>query len=274
MLEPKIVERTNRLIEVRIAEREQQLPSEIEQIKLQAGQSGNYNSGIMMLLIHGACSRELEIRSIIVWESLVRVHKTLGAIPNDSLPSDLKEFVHSKILEIQKKLEDVFQDELKNFSGSRPTLDKIYNHTIQKHDVEIDIYCDSLVQEYDKKGTKTPISQEYNFYGSVGVVQSGANAVANDIKNMGSEDQEVLLNTLKLVSESLVTIKALSISQNEELKQIIDECVREIRCGKPNNTKLRTLLTTVATSIQIIASAQPAYQAMKAALVPMGIMLP
>lgn len=275
MLEKRLKDRAERLIEVRISERRQQLPRDIGQIKSRAAGHGAFHSSNTMLAIHGAFARELEIRSIICWECLVRVHRILGAVHCENLASDLKDYMHSFIEKTRNELDEFLNNELKTFQPHKLTLDDAQRHANQKHDIEIDLYCDSLqAQETDTEIQSLAAKQEYYFYGTVGAVQTGANAIANVVQNIGADDKQALTDALNLVRESIGAIQNLAEVQKEELVQVVDECRAEITSEKPNNTRLRALLSTVATSIQTIASAQPAYQAVKGALLPLGIVLP
>lgn len=117
-------------------------------------------------------------------------------------------------------------------------------------------------------------SSTYNFYGNVGAFQTGPGASANIIQNLGSEDKDALLNALNLVRDTLTLVRDLAAEQKDELLQMVDDSVKEVKSTNPNNTKLRTILTAIATTIQTVGSAQPAYQALKTALLPLGITLP
>ena len=114
----------------------------------------------------------------------------------------------------------------------------------------------------------------YNFYGDAGAIQTGSNATANVIQNLRAEDKATLIGALELVRDSLTLARDLAGGQKEELLQIMDDSVKEIKSDKPNNTKLRGVLSTIAAMVQTLGSTQPAYQAPKTALLPLGITLP
>jgi hypothetical protein len=145
--------------------------------------------------------------------------------------------------------------------------------SLAKHEVEIDLYVDSLTNSQAGEG-KHPMTQNYNFYGAVGSVQTGANSVANTVQNLGGDDRAALTAALQQVREAVVVAPAVGEQQRRELIEIADDCATQMASESPNNTRLLTMFNVLGTAIQSIASAQPAYQALKVALVPLGISLP
>lgn len=118
------------------------------------------------------------------------------------------------------------------------------------------------------------MTQNYNFYGAVGSVQTGANATANVVQNLGADDRASLLSAIQQVRDALSNSPSVGEQQRSELLEIADECASQMTASAPNNTKLLTMFNVLGTAIQSIASAQPAYQALKGAILPLGITLP
>lgn len=142
---------------------------------------------------------------------------------------------------------------------------------LAKHEIEVDLYVDSLQRpgEHDM----TP-SSTYNFYGHIGTVQTGAHAVASTVQNLGAEGKSVLADALVKVLEALQAATSIHEQQKAELVEMAKEAQQQLTSAKPNNTKLLTTFNVLATAMQGIASAQPAYQALKLAVLPLGITLP
>lgn len=274
MLDKVLLIRFHQLVEVRFVEREKHFPADLIQIDSRASLQGAFHSGARIRQIYQAYVRELEIRAIIAWESLVRVHKTLGGCLTEALRADLKEEMKRVIEKINIELGSSLQERLattqKTFSIS---LDDTYKNTIKRHEIEADLYVDSIETTQHQEG-KNPMAQHYNFYGHVGAVQTGANAVANTIQNLGAEDRAAISRAVEQVRETLKLDSSLSLLQRQELLEISDECTTQLDSNSPNNTKLLSMFNVLGTSIQSIASAQPAYQALKVALLPLGITLP
>jgi hypothetical protein len=124
-----------------------------------------------------------------------------------------------------------------------------------------------------QQGT-SPMTQNYHFHGSVGSVQTGANSVANVVQNLGAEDRASLLAALQQVKEALSVAPSIAETERQKLLEKAEECSSQMAAESPNNTELLTTLNVLGTAIQSIASAQPAYQVLKIALLPLGITLP
>lgn len=153
------------------------------------------------------------------------------------------------------------------------SLTEAYGAVKAKHDIEVDLYVDSLSRLDEGRATGA-LMQHYNFYGTVGSVQTGANATANVIQNLGADDRAALSSAVQQVRDALSNAPTVAEQQRKELLEIADECVSQIAASSPNNTKLLTMFNVLGTAIQSIAGAQPAYQALKVAVLPLGITLP
>lgn len=60
----------------------------------------------------------------------------------------------------------------------------------------------------------------------------------------------------------------------DEVAELVEDARTELEKPKPNGFRLTNVLTGVATAVQTAASLQPAYQALKAGVLPLGIFLP
>lgn len=274
MLDSTMQARFETLVEVKMAERQKLFPLDLTQIDSQASLRGMLNSSVRILQTQQAHERELEVRAILAWESLVRVHRTFGQPMSDSLRDDLKGEIHKRIDQFMAEL-TASLNERTNRSGLNisVSLDDAHRAVTTKHDIEVDLYVDSMSVHNEEKTTGT-LMQHYNFYGAVGSVQTGANATANVIQNLGADDRATLSSAIQQVRDALSNAQTVGEQQRKELLEIADECVSQMSASSPNNTKLLTMFNVLGTSIQSIASAQPAYQALKIAVLPLGITLP
>jgi vacuolar-type H+-ATPase subunit I/STV1 len=276
MLDSKISEYAERLIKVCFDERTKAIKQEASNIANKLAGNGTLSSGVSLALFHRLCERELEVRATVIWENLVRAHKTCGSKLFDNLVDDFKlEF--KKLIDPEKTKLTEFLKEKFRYSDNpeqaiqRLNLDNIYGHIVDKHFIEIELYIETLHQ-HAKINAVMP--NQYNFYGNVGAVQTGAYSSANTVQNIGTEDKDAILKALNLTQQAIISVVEINHSQREELSELIQDCQKQLNSTKPNNTKLKTLLFTLATSIQTIADAQPAYQALKSALLVLGITLP
>ena len=108
----------------------------------------------------------------------------------------------------------------------------------------------------------------------IAIIFSDAEAEANIVQNLGQDDRSAIEQALALARDAIASAEEIAEEKRHELVEIVDEATNELGRENPNSTKLQSLLATVASTIQTLASAQPAYQALKGALIPLGIMLP
>jgi len=272
MLDEQLVERATRLVDVQLAERRQQLPLDIQRIQREAAATGNLESGRKVLQIRDVCAHEIGLRATLVWQNLVRVHRIMGSGLTDSLSDDFKAFIRARVEEDFTELTGILSQNLtRNINIGQVSLDEKKEHVIRRHDIEVDLYIDSLQQGGENEAGQV---SNYNFYGNVGAVQTGDGASANIVQNLGQDDKDALTQALQLTRDALLTAQELADDRKQDLVGIVDEVSTELQSASPNNTKIKSLFQGIATSIQTIASAGPAYQALKGALVPFGIMLP
>ena len=273
MFSGKFLERANRLIDVQLAERQKLIPMEISMATRESAANGMLHSSNFVLRVKGICEREIEIRAVIVWKSLVRILNTLPDKVSDSLVSDLKRFLVDSINSNYDELTNILNQNLKgSLKPEQVAMTETRDHVIAKHEIEVDLYADTQIE-----GTQTESAaekHEYHFYGAVGAVQSGAGAHANIVQNLGAEDKDTIKQALSLASKAIQAATDIVDTHKNELVEIVNEANTELDRNSPNSTKLQSLFITIGTTIQTLASAKPAYQALKGALTPLGITLP
>ncbi len=275
MLDPTMRSRFEALYRVKVDERKRLFERELRQADAQAAARGMFRSGNHVVMNQQAHERELDVRAVLAWQSLCRVHTILGSPLPDTLRDDLKAEMHRRIGETFSELNSRLQSLVRQIGllNIPVTLDEAHRTVLAKHDIEIDLYVDSLSASNSIQGTNAT-AHTYNFYGTVGSVQTGANAVANVVQNLGMEDRAALSNALQQVRDAISTASSLEEQQRHEFLEIADECAAQMAAESPNNTKLLTMFNVLGATIQSIASAQPAYQAFKLAVLPLGITLP
>lgn len=271
MLSEQFTDRVQRLIKARLAERDRAFSMDLAVIKSDCARTGMSGSGNYYTQIHQAAERELKIRTAIVWTSMGRVHKILGNGRSSDLAEAFKAIVDEYCDSFRNELDQMLESKIKNqHLRTRLKLDRALEEVREMHHVEVDLYVDSLGAEgaqIDSRGGA------YNFYGSVGVVQTGPGAIANTVQNLGGDDRDSILKALEQVRAVIESSHELA-PQRAELIEIAEECKQIMSSATPNNSKLRAYFEVFATSVQGIASAGPAYQALQAAALALGIILP
>lgn len=274
-LDEKIKERYSKLLVIKMDEQSKQMAELLRSIKFDMSRRGMAQSGGHVAQLFDAHKKELETRAALAWQALHRAHQTCGAPVYEGLGIDLKSELKNTIQAEADKLKSSFGDQAKKISVFRdhPQFDLAANARllVNKHDLEIEIYEDSFMS--GKKDENASV-QQYHFYGSVGAVQTGANAKANVVQNLDASEMSSLKEALRMSREAISSYTSLDDAKRQELIGVADDCILELDSASPNNTRLLPLFTVLATSVQAIASARPAYLALRTALLPLGITLP
>jgi hypothetical protein len=273
MLDSTFSERVSRLSAVRLSERKRMFPQELSRIAADSSARGALHSSMHIHLAQTAHERELDVRAIIVWESLVRVHRTIGAPNPPGLREDFKSLLNSQIESNYSELNASFVQVATRFGGLRqqPDLSAVLPQIVAKHEIEVDLYVDSLRATRPQEDTASPT---YNFYGNVGAVQTGAQSVANTVQNLGAEDRVAIASALQQVADAIAASSSMQERHRSELLQLAAEARTQVESSEPNSTKLLTILNVLAATVQTLPNAQPAYQVLKSAVLPLGILLP
>lgn len=271
MLDSTLRERATALILVKTDDRHKRFIGDAGRSLGQSIEIGR--SGKLIRELHRAHELEVEVRAVLCWESIVRVHKAFGEPFSDSLRDDLKSFFDTALKHNSDNLVDclaIFFDGIKAAAGLN--LDEAIEETAAKYHVEIDLYVDSLSAARSKSPPSA--TNTYSFHGNVGAVQTGASAVAHVVQNIGTEDRAALLEALAQTQAVIAADKSLPAPQREELIAVAEKCAAEVNSKNPNNTILFAMLTALGTTVQSIAAGQPAYEALKVAVLALGITLP
>jgi len=120
----------------------------------------------------------------------------------------------------------------------------------------------------------TPMINNFTINGNIGSVQTGANAVANVVQHLDSNERASLTTALQQFKDAIEIELCLTEPDRQKLLNIAQECTSEIESESPNDTKLRDIFNVLGTTIQAFASAPTAYQVLKASFIACGINLP
>ena len=276
MLDPKITQLTDRMTRVQFEERQEQLRRDIELAQNEMSAHGLGRSGALVQRVHELCAHDIEIRALIVWQNLARVLSNVGISPSETLADDLKKHVSRYLDSIYSYPYECLQRIVRLIGiGAASSLTDARDRAVTKVNAEIDLFVLSLLRRAEAKeqqpGSPQPI---FNIYSPLGSIQTGPSATANVVMNLSSQDREVLIEALELVKRGLSVVKDLPGHPKEEVLDLVEEAKTEVSKPKPNGMRLGSVLMAVATAIQTVGSLQPAYQALKAALLPLGIQLP
>lgn len=274
MLDTQVTELADRLIQAEFAERRRILEREISMLGSQFNARGTYHSSMHIDAVAEACKREISIRGRIVLQVYIRVLSQLCIPPYEGIAQDLKQKVEYFV-----PYHTDYSRHVDQLASSMRMMDRLpftnlaeaRDQAIKRIGAEIDLFALSQKKQTEERqsGTST-----YNFYSTVGAFQTGAGSVANVIQSMSPDDREALSKALNLLRNELSTKDHLFNVNKQEILDLVDESQAEIRNPKPNGLKLSSLFSTIANAIQTVGTLNSAYQTLKAALLPLGIMLP
>jgi hypothetical protein len=194
MIDKVMKERISKLIEVACYKRRQIFPRSVGQFKATTIPNNSFMTSTTMKEIKQMCANELELRAAIIWKSIVRVCRDLPGTASDLLGSDLKQEFSKYLNSTADELTSYLSQQLNVFSkfpgkNEWASLNETYNYLIQKHEVEIDLYIEYVTTQKEE----IAVPPRYNFYGNVGAVQTGANALANVVQNLSEGDKTALM---------------------------------------------------------------------------------
>jgi hypothetical protein len=273
MLDSTITELADRMIQFQFHERSKQLAHDILLAQNDAAMRGMGTSSSLVDIVYDICARDVELRALIVWQNLMRVLSHAGTVPSATLADELKQAVSKYESAIYVDPDDHLQAVARS-AGFKPreSLMDARDRAVRKVYAEIDLFVLGLAR--CEQSQSNPSGAVYHFYSPVGAVQTGPNASAQVFQNVTTQDRETFLSALSLLRKALASVDRLPAHPKEEIVELVDEAEAEIKKSKPNNSKLLSTFMIIAQAIQTVGSLKPAYDALKAALLPLGIALP
>lgn len=276
MLDSKVVELTDRLIQTQFAERRQQLANEILSTAQLLNSRGLLNSGAHIQKVIEICRHEVEIRAWIVHNAHVRVLTQLAVAPYPELSSNLK-----GRLSYFLPLGDDYAQAPRELAGrlglqSSPDIriHETRDHVLAKIGTEIDLFVETLTVQRQQRTDQTAGTPVYNIYSPIGAFQTGPGSMASVVQHIGAQDKETLQEALSLVRDALSQLPDTADFPRADIIELVNDADAEIKKPSPNGIKLSSVLTTIGNSIQTLGTLHSVYQTLKAALLPFNIMLP
>jgi hypothetical protein len=121
-----------------------------------------------------------------------------------------------------------------------------------------------------------PASSTVNItnHGSINVLQTGPGSTAHVQQQWITGDTTALQSALATLRGALEHAQGLEAETQRELVADIDHARAELREEKPNREKLLRWLGRIGAVVGAVASVQPAYEAVKAVALTLGIHIP
>lgn len=276
MIKQDILKIANDQIELEIRDQTDRIIKEFNRKKSNLYARRIQNSSPAWNEITSFCSEAVNERAQLVWQTIHRIITTSGISFSESLTDQLKQIVVNHLPEKLEDIKGLLEKYLPN-SGSldltvrlnqietvrKNALEKVYN--------EIELFVFSL--KYKKEGAEAA-SNIININSPVGAIQTGSNSITHIYQNINPEDKEQLLKALRSVEEALGRIDSLPPHSKNEIIDLVKDGKDELGNKNSNTMKLRKIFTAIGFSIQTVANLQPAYEALKQALLLIGTQMP
>lgn len=279
MIDREIIKIARDRICIEIREQNNRLRDEIQRIKAEMSSRGVLHSGMTIKRVTDLCIETVKGRAQLVWQTLFRFITTTGISYTEELSKELKVLVAQHL---PQKLDDLrgYIRQTAEFMGSAnlherfgQELDNARSQALEKVGTEIDLFVHSLRKKVEAEASDSS-STVFNIYSPVGSIQTGDNSITNVTQNLDTEIKDQIRKALEEIKLILNQSEVETPLPKGELIEVVQESQEELQKEKPNVTRLRSLLTTVGTSIQVVSSLGTAYGTLKQALTFLGISLP
>jgi hypothetical protein len=267
---PTWVEITRKLVHPRLAERNDTFRHELNAHTRMCSAKGLLGSGAYVSGLAQLASNELKIRISMVRATVLRVIQQMVSRPDENLEGEIMGEIKIHAQEARDAIHGEVNEYKRHFDSEltvivQTEIDKALQRAIDLQTGEVALF----VSSYREAATRQPESRAVtmNIHGPVGAIQTGDGASANVVQHFGAEEREIVGHALRAVEDYLGS----SGVEKPEVKEVVEDARRELVNDKPNVTKLKGFLVGLATSVQTLASAQGAYQAIVAALAVLGI---
>ncbi|MCG5076629.1 hypothetical protein [Paraburkholderia tagetis] len=234
LLSDTAIEKFRVLCNVQLAEGRRLLDVNIGRINADCAKRGLVHSGARLLMLDEAFAVAVADRAIQIWRDIVRVHRTYGNENAGGAAAEFKSLFEDTLQQTFAELDAKLREAQTLGGHNRFAMDAFQRalpHQLEKHFVEIDLYCEDSARSAMATDKQAP--QSYNFYGTVGAVQTGANAVSNIAQSIGADEKERLKQALREVQAEL-TAAGTPAAAREDLDQVIEDSVTEL--DQPSTT--------------------------------------
>lgn len=272
MSDETLIRAIRELVWVQLAERQRHMRAEGEEFNEKTSSRGMFSYYELRKEVRRLCENELQVRGKLIVEQMVRAIQTLDVEASSNLAEFLKEELHMHLIQEVPKLE-AFLAEVspRVFATVDTSLAEAAQLTLKKAKVEIDLFVATLKGRGSQGPTREPVM---TIYGTVGAVQTGPGATAHITQIITPDDRQRLFEALERVKEQVESRGEVEEYSRKDLIAVIDDARSDASKEQPNMLRLRSLSSTIATTIQTVAALRPAYEFLKGALLPWGVVLP
>lgn len=221
-------------------------------------------------------AQDLAKRTNIIVANLKKAHADFGFPLDDDVDGQLTD-LGSKILSQQfQGLDGAYVRHLQRFGVAvvHPSgLDQKYPlHLASVHNL-IGLYLWTMRKVPMQSQTPSVNQTNVTINGPVGSVQTGSHVVANVQQHWSQGEADNLVQALQQLRAAIGGAQGLDAAAREDLAINIDKAQTEVNAGSPNRERLLNWLGGIGAAVQVVASAQPAFEAVRNAARLFGLPL-
>lgn len=221
----------------------------------------------------GLYQREFQRRSKFILSTLRAVHESFGKATGEVVESQLKDLGARMIGQQFQALEGSYLRHVQPFG-----LESCSSGLSDIYPLEAAAIQNSLARHFwtlrnVPMATESPIQPTMNFYGQVGAVQTGPNAVANVTQQWTQDNVNAVLDALSRLRRDLTAAPSVEHELRAELVQDMDRAAAELKAGAPSPARILRWLGGVAAAVQTIPAVKPAWEAVRDTARALGLPL-
>jgi hypothetical protein len=244
-------------------------------IKNSLSQRGLYNSGARIRQVVAVLVDAFNAFSRHAFDELIRVHRVVGAPNEATIVEDFSGLI-ATVLVGAKKMFMSFSNEVKTGGGATGgtgltvltnDLNYAYEQALRRAKAEIGLYAAGLGA--GAKPQAAGGSVQMTFHGPVGAVMTGAQATANVVQTISTDQKVLVLSALEKAEAAINT--APDLPQKVQLLEVVNECRETVEQPTPNTQKLMWLLQGLAATLSGLANGTEALEAIRAVMASFGV---
>jgi hypothetical protein len=220
---------------------------------------------------------DLSKRSQIILANLKLAHQSFGSSLISGIDEQLKKLGADLIEQQLYALEGSYQRHLERMGVAEGSIPGGWDlqYSLQRATIanEVGQYI-WVLRKVPMKSPDQPAGQPtFIINGNVGAIQTASNAVAHVHQQVGERDFSVLVNALMQLSRIASSAGGISTNQKEKLITDIAAIDVEIKREVRDQTAILKWLAGIGSIVQTLGSAQPAWEAVRAAARSVGLPL-
>lgn len=274
MLPRNLLDRIDQVLSAEMGPRDRALLDGLRTAKMGVARRGMTGSQEDANAFGPIAANELRVRGGIVWGAISRSHQALVGKVDATTLQDLQQQLAQRFDATTAKVRQVTLAQLpptprRDLSESliEVTIANISREVLARFNVEASFYVDQLQAQVQQPAAA---AVTINNSGNIGAVQTGAYSVAQvNLDDGGGDRLAAAIEALRVALQANAEATA---DQRAQGGEIAGQLVAAVRAEKPNPPLIAGLFSGLATTVQTIASLQPAWQTVRDAAIAVGIL--